>query len=80
MFKGIVARLCTILLKGQKEGVFRTDDEANVMAESIFMMLEGMRVYGKIKPDIATLRKANAFIMNSVLSTADERHNITERE
>jgi TetR/AcrR family transcriptional repressor of nem operon len=79
MFKGIAARLCAILLKGQQEGVFRTDEEAGVMAESIFMMLEGMRVYGKIKPEIATLRKANAFIMNSVLSTVDERHDITKR-
>ncbi|ACS86383.1 TetR/AcrR family transcriptional regulator [Musicola paradisiaca] len=74
MFNGIIVRLTHILRQGQQTGVFRTDYEPEVMAESIFMMLEGMRVYGKIQPDIATLRKANDFILHSVIATADERH------
>lgn len=68
MFRGIVTRLSGILQKGQQQSIFRTDEDADVMAESIFMMLEGMRVYGKIQPDITTLRKANAFIIKSVLN------------
>ncbi|MBP2200104.1 MULTISPECIES: TetR/AcrR family transcriptional regulator [Pantoea] len=65
-FRGIVARLTSILQKGQQQGVFRNDESAAVMAECIFMMLEGMRVYGKIKPDITMLRKTNDFIIKSV--------------
>lgn len=72
-FRGIVARLCNILRKGQKTGVFRSDEPAEVMAECIFMLLEGMRVYGKIKPDISVLRKSNEFILQSVLTRAGQR-------
>lgn len=69
MFHGIVSRLTAILRQGQQQQVFRSDEDAQAMAEAIFMMLEGMRVYGKIQPDIATLRAANAFIVRSVLKT-----------
>jgi TetR/AcrR family transcriptional regulator, transcriptional repressor for nem operon len=72
-FRGIVARLCNILRKGQETGVFRSDEPAEVMAECIFMLLEGMRVYGKIKPDISVLRKSNEFILQSVLTRAGQR-------
>lgn len=73
MFRGIVARLVSILQKGQEQKVFRNDQDAEVMAESIFMMLEGMRVYGKIEPDIHMLRRANEFIINSVLASDKSR-------
>ncbi|ADU72745.1 TetR/AcrR family transcriptional regulator [Pantoea sp. At-9b] len=72
-FRGIVARLCNILRKGQETGVFRSDEPAEVMAECIFMLLEGMRVYGKIRPDISVLRKSNQFILQSVLTRAGQR-------
>lgn len=72
MFRGIVTRLADILRKGQQQKVFRNDQDADVMAESIFMMLEGMRVYGKIQPDIHMLRKANQFIIGSVLTGPDK--------
>ncbi|WP_428943440.1 TetR/AcrR family transcriptional regulator [Pantoea sp. FN060301] len=71
MFKGIVARLVAILQKGQQQNTFRNDEDAEIMAESIFMMLEGMRVYGKIQPDIHILRRANEFIIKSVLARRD---------
>lgn len=71
MFRGIITRLRSIIEKGQQQRVFRSDREAAVMAESIFMMLEGMRVYGKIQPDISMLRQANAFILDAVLAERD---------
>lgn len=72
MFKGLISRFCSIINKGQLAGVFRTDYAASVMAESIFMMLEGMRVYGKIQPDLDMLRKSNEFIMNSMVILRNE--------
>ncbi|HHG8772480.1 TPA: TetR/AcrR family transcriptional regulator [Raoultella planticola] len=76
-FNSIIRQLENILSRGQAQKVFRQDEEAKVMAHCIFMMLEGMRVYGKIKPDINELRKSNDFIVRSVLSNAyihDEHH------
>lgn len=73
MFRGIVTRLADILRKGQQQKIFRNDQDADVMAESIFMMLEGMRVYGKIQPDINMLRRANKFIIDSVLTGPDKK-------
>lgn len=67
MFHGIINRLKGILLAGQQQHIFRQDEQADVMAETLFMLLEGMRVYGKIQPDIAMLRKSNAFIISSLL-------------
>jgi TetR/AcrR family transcriptional repressor of nem operon len=66
-FQCIINQLEKILIKGQAQEVFRRDEEAKVMAVSIFMMLEGMRIYGKIQPDIEDLRKSNDFIVRSVL-------------
>lgn len=67
MFDGIKKNLKIILSAGQEQGTFRTDTRADVMAESIFMLLEGMRVYGKVSPDFQQLRLSNEFIMQSVL-------------
>lgn len=67
MFDGIKQNLAVILYAGQDQGFFRTDTPAEVMAESIFMLLEGMRVYGKVSPDFERLRMSNAFIVQSVL-------------
>ena len=64
----IINQLETILTKGQAQQVFRQDEDARVMAVSIFMMLEGMRVYAKIQPAIEDLRRSNDFIVRSVLS------------
>lgn len=74
-FHSIINQLEKILIKGQAQQVFRMDEEARVMAMSIFMMLEGMRVYGKIQPDIEDLRKSNEFIVRSVLlnRSADDK-------
>lgn len=69
MFSGIKKNLMSIIKRGQEKGVFRHDVKAEVMVESLFMMLEGMRVYGKVKPDFSCLRQANEFIMMSVLKT-----------
>ena len=66
-FNGIIKQLENILSKGQAQQVFRQDEDAHVMALSIFMMLEGMRVYGKIQPDSEDLRRSNEFIVRSVL-------------
>ncbi|KAB7898931.1 TetR family transcriptional regulator [Rouxiella sp. S1S-2] len=66
-FNGIKQNLITIFSRGQQQGVFKADTQAEVMAETVFMLLEGMRVYGKVKPDFAMLKLANDFIMNSVL-------------
>ncbi len=67
-FNGIKENLLEILRLGQQQKVFRTDIEASVMAETIFMMLEGMRVYGKVSPDFETLKRANEFMIGSVLA------------
>jgi TetR/AcrR family transcriptional regulator, transcriptional repressor for nem operon len=37
------------------------------MAMSIFMLLKGMRVYGKIQPEVDDLKRYNEFIVRSVL-------------
>lgn len=66
-FNMIIKQLENILSKGQAQQIFRQDEDARVMALSIFMMLEGMRVYGKIQPDIEDLRRSNEFIVRSVL-------------
>ncbi|MGK3112108.1 TetR/AcrR family transcriptional regulator [Candidatus Pantoea formicae] len=66
-FKSIINQLESILCKGQAQQCFRRDESPRVMAISIFMMLEGMRVYGKIQPDIDDLKKCNEFIVRSVL-------------
>lgn len=68
MFRGIISRLEQILRNGQASGVFRTDRDAAVMAESVFMLLEGMRVYGKIAPESEKLLGAIDFMMDSVRS------------
>lgn len=68
MFSGLISRLTRILQKGQMKGVFRNDYDAGVMAEGLFMMLEGMRLYGKVKPKIENLRSSNEFFINSVLA------------
>lgn len=75
-FNRIIQRLENILRQGQLLQVFRQDEDASVMAQCIFMMLEGMRVYGKIQPDIADLKKSNDFIVRSVLANAwaDNQH------
>lgn len=67
MFHGIKRNLLHILTLGQKHNIFRMDTSAEVMAESIFMTLEGMRIYGKVAPDLLSLQRANSFIMQSVL-------------
>lgn len=79
-FNSIIQRLENILKRGQQQQVFRQDEDAGVMAHCIFMMLEGMRVYGKIQPDIEDLKKSNDFIIRSVLSKAyaDNRHHSTK--
>lgn len=69
MFSGIKANLLNIIKQGQEQGTFRLDVKAEAMAESLFMMLEGMRVYGKVKPDFTCLIQANEFIMMSVLAS-----------
>lgn len=66
-FNSIINRLESILSNGQTQKVFRRDESARVMALSIFMMLEGMRVYGKIQPDSEDLKMCNDFIIRSVL-------------
>lgn len=66
-FKKIISELESILVRGQAQRVFRQDEEACVMAQSIFMMLEGMRIYGKLQPEIEDLRKSNEFIVRTVL-------------
>lgn len=66
-FNSIINQLENILCKGQAQQVFRQDEDARVMALSIFMMLEGMRVYGKIQPDRENLNRCNEFIVKSVL-------------
>ncbi|ORM61345.1 TetR/AcrR family transcriptional regulator [Pantoea rodasii] len=70
-FQKIINQLERILVEGQAQKVFRQDESARVMATSIFMMLEGMRVYGKIQPNIEDLRSSNNFIVRTVLLHAD---------
>jgi len=70
-FNSIINQLEKTICKGQAQGRFRHDESARVMALSIFMMLEGMRVYGKIQPDSEELKKCNAFIVGSVLLNRD---------
>lgn len=76
MFSGLITRLTRILQKGQKKGAFRADYPASVMAESLFMMLEGMRIYGKVKPKIENLRKSNEFFINTILVSPE--HNVIQ--
>jgi len=66
-FNRILEELESILKRGQQQQIFRQDEDASVMAQSIFMMLEGMRIYGKLLPEIDDLRKSNDFIVRSVL-------------
>lgn len=75
-FNSIINRLENTLSNGQTQQVFRRDESTRVMALSIFMMLEGMRVYGKIQPDSEELRKCNDFIVRSVLLN----RNVNEKE
>jgi TetR/AcrR family transcriptional repressor of nem operon len=67
MFNGIKQHLEHIIRRGQEEDIFRTDTAASVIAESLFMLLEGMRVYGKIGPEIADLKQVNHFMMTAIL-------------
>ena len=76
-FNSIINRLENILSTGQAQQVFRRDENARVMALSIFMMLEGMRIYGKIQPDSEELKRCNDFVVRSVLMSSnvnDEDH------
>ncbi len=74
-FNSIINQLEHILCKGQTQQLFRGDESPRTMAMSIFMMLEGMRVYGKIRPELEELKKCNDFIIGSVLlnRNADEQ-------
>ena len=65
-FNHIINELESILIRGQQQQIFRQEEDARIMALSIFMMLEGMRIYGKLQPDIDDLRKSNDFIVRSV--------------
>ncbi|MBK0003928.1 TetR/AcrR family transcriptional regulator [Erwinia sp. S63] len=71
-FNSIINQLEKILCRGQTQQLFRCDESPRTMAISIFMMLEGMRVYGKIQPEIDELKKSNEFIVRSVLSNRHE--------
>ncbi|QDY44452.1 TetR/AcrR family transcriptional regulator [Candidatus Pantoea soli] len=71
-FNAIIKTLEGILCKGQAQQVFRRNEDARVMALSIFMMLEGMRIYGKIQPDREDLKRCNEFIIRTVL--LDEKY------
>ena len=66
MFSGIVRHLTAILIKGQQTGVFRSDQDAATMGETLFMLLEGMRVYGKVQPDTDKLVRVNAFVIGTI--------------
>lgn len=68
MFSGIKENLLNIIRRGQDQGTFRQDVMAEAMAETLFMMLEGMRVYGKVQPDFSSIKQANEFIMKSILA------------
>lgn len=73
-FNRLINELENILKRGQDQRVFRQDEDARVMAQSIFMMLEGMRIYGKLQPAIGDLRKSNDFIVRTILS---DTHDVT---
>ncbi|WP_343463721.1 TetR/AcrR family transcriptional regulator [Pantoea sp.] len=66
-FNSIINRLESILSIGQIQQVFRRDEDPRVMALSIFMMLEGMRIYGKIQSDSVELKRCNDFVLRTVL-------------
>ncbi|WP_409076330.1 TetR/AcrR family transcriptional regulator (plasmid) [Pantoea sp. C3] len=66
-FNSIINQLEKIICRGQTQQLFRCDESPRTMAMSIFMMLEGMRVYGKIQPEIDELKRCNEFIVRSVL-------------
>ncbi|QCA06405.1 TetR/AcrR family transcriptional regulator [Pantoea vagans] len=70
-FKNIINELECILLRGQQQHVFRRDEEARVVAKSLFMMIEGMRIYGKIQPEIEDIRRSNDFIIRTLLLNAN---------
>jgi TetR/AcrR family transcriptional repressor of nem operon len=70
-FKNIINELECILLRGQQQHVFRRDEEARVVAKSLFMMIEGMRIYGKIQPEIEDIRRSNDFIIRTLLLSAN---------
>ncbi|WP_418163294.1 TetR/AcrR family transcriptional regulator [Pantoea vagans] len=70
-FKNIINELECILLRGQQQYVFRRDEEARVVAKSLFMMIEGMRIYGKIQPEIEDIRRSNDFIIRTLLLSAN---------
>jgi len=72
-FRDIISWLSLVLSNGQKSGVFRQDKDAEVMAECLFMMLEGMRVYGKIQPDREMLSKTVEFIISTVLASHGDK-------
>lgn len=79
-FNKIIDQLEKILVAGQTQKIFRQDESARVMATSIFMMIEGMRVYGKIQPNIEDLRSSNDFIVRSVLENAsDDNRNLSKQ-
>lgn len=71
-FQSIISRFTGILKRGQETGVFRTDESAEVMAKCLFMLVEGMRVYGKIQPELHSLRKSNDFIISTVLAREEK--------
>jgi len=66
MFTHIQAAITQIITRGQADATFRQDIAAETIASGIFMMLEGMRVYGKVTPTLESLKKSNEFIMISV--------------
>lgn len=66
-FKNIINELECILIRGQQQKVFRQDEEARVVAQSLFMMIEGMRIYGKIQPEIEDIRRSNDFIIRTLI-------------
>ncbi|WP_442798107.1 TetR/AcrR family transcriptional regulator [Pantoea vagans] len=66
-FRNIINELECILVRGQQQQVFRRDEEARVIAQTLFMMIEGMRIYGKIEPSIEDIRQSNDFIIRMLL-------------
>lgn len=66
MFTQIQAVITQIIAQGQANATFRQDITAETIASGIFMMLEGMRVYGKVTPALESLNKVNNFIMISI--------------
>lgn len=66
-FNSIINYLERIIYTGQAQKIFRRDESPRILAQTIFMMLEGMRVYGKIQPEINDLKKCNEFIIGSLL-------------